>query len=103
MLFRAGSLLQDIFYVYREQMFDKNIVKIEEKDGKLHLHEGIHAPLPQILTPNDLLATPLDVLYTFPSSLISDPRDKKSILTYSSAEEGIAWMQDLTNYVLKGL
>jgi hypothetical protein len=38
--YRAGSVLQEIFYIYREKAFDKPIAKTEKKDGKMCIHEG---------------------------------------------------------------
>jgi hypothetical protein len=87
-LFRAALLLQDVFYVYREHVFDKLIARTEKRDGKMFLHEGEYEPLSGQPTDPDLL-------YDFPSAMISDSQDKKSILTHLAAEDAASWMYDL--------
>ena len=38
--YRAGSVLLEMFYIYREKAFSKLIANIEKKDGKIYIHEG---------------------------------------------------------------
>jgi hypothetical protein len=38
--FRLDSLLQEMFYMYREKVFDRPVARLEEKDGKLFIHEA---------------------------------------------------------------
>ncbi|TVY73477.1 hypothetical protein LSUE1_G007415 [Lachnellula suecica] len=96
MLFRAGELLQEIFYVYREQVFDKVFVKVEKRDGKMLLHQGEYPPLSK-------MSNALDLLFPFDPSVVSDPLDKASILTYMACGDAVAWMHDLVKYVLPDL
>jgi hypothetical protein len=37
--YRVASTLQKMFYVYREEFFEKTLTKVEEKDGKLYIYE----------------------------------------------------------------
>jgi hypothetical protein len=73
-LYRAGSTLQQIFYKYREMVFDRRIVKIEEKNGKLYLHE--QRP-PQI---DFEMLRLLDFLVPFPTHLCRTKQDRQGIL-----------------------
>ncbi|KAJ8067308.1 hypothetical protein OCU04_004663 [Sclerotinia nivalis] len=91
-LYRAGDTLQEIFYRYRHAMFDKKIVKIERKNGKLYIHEGEYPDM----TSN------LDILHDFPEKLVQNKEDKQAILTFLAAFDAIAWMKDATELLLKG-
>ncbi len=39
-LHRAGDIMQRIFYAYREQAFEKLIIKIEKENDTMYLIEG---------------------------------------------------------------
>jgi hypothetical protein len=92
-LWRSGALLQEIFYVYREIVFDKLIVKIEKrKDGKIYLHEGRYQPL----------RSHLDFLESFPARLCESEEDKQTVLAHLACDEASAWMHELIGYFLEG-
>jgi hypothetical protein len=40
LLYRAGTLLQEGFYLYMEKVFDKLVTKIETRGGKIYIYEG---------------------------------------------------------------
>ncbi|KAF7870273.1 hypothetical protein EAF04_004021 [Stromatinia cepivora] len=82
-LYRAGDTLQEIFYRYRQTMFDKKIVKVESKNGKLYIHEGDYPDM----TSN------LDILHDFPDKLVQNKEDKQAILTYLAASDAVAEVQ----------
>lgn len=92
MLYRAGKILQDIFYSYREMVYDKYIVKIEEKNGTLYLREGQYPDI----------KSALDVIFPFPKDLVTTEEDKKAVLVHLACSDAVAWMHDLVEYFLKG-
>ncbi|KAG0645510.1 Tudor domain-containing 1 [Hyphodiscus hymeniophilus] len=44
-LHRAGRVLRDLFYMYREKIFDTAVAKVEKKDGKMYVYIGLAGPL----------------------------------------------------------
>jgi hypothetical protein len=95
-LYRAGSILQQIFYKYRERVFDRRIVKIEEKNGKLYLHE--QRP-PQM---DFEMLRLLDFLVPFPTHLCRTKQDRQSIASYLACNDALAWMHDVIKDLLEG-
>ena len=96
MLYRAGSFLQEAFYMYREKVFDKEIIRIEEAAGKLRIHEAPLTEGPKI---------DVDFLHRFPTALFSGPekeQKKKALLTMLACTDAMAWMHDLAKYLLNG-
>ena len=89
-LFNAGSLLQDIFYIYREKTFEKCFQRIESRGGKLHIW----------LKSSALGGGIYDQIVPFPLNLVQNENDKKAILTLYSCEDASAWMTDLIAYFL---
>lgn len=73
-------------------MFDKKIAKVENKDGKLYMHEGFYPKM----------KTSMDALYDFPFNLVQNPKDKYAMLAYLSCDDAVAWMQEMTEIFLKG-
>jgi hypothetical protein len=92
-LYRAGDLLQDIFYLYREKLFDLLIERIELRDGKSYVHEGHYPPH----------LTEYESLIPFPESLCQDPLDKKAPLAHISCDDAVAWMADITKHILDSI
>ncbi|KAF8860521.1 hypothetical protein BDZ45DRAFT_800689 [Acephala macrosclerotiorum] len=74
MVYRAGDLLQEMFYVYRENMFDKGIAKIEDKNGRMKLYE---------LDLDRPIQSTLDLLEPFPHHLLIDHVLKDVASSYS--------------------
>lgn len=92
-LFRSGGILQEIFYIYRETMFDKIIVRTEEKDGRLYLFEGVY--------PDE--KTTIDFLKPFPTALPKSQQDKHAILTMLSCSDALGWMHEIVAYLLSSM
>jgi hypothetical protein len=90
--YRAGELLQEVFYLYREKLFDKLIDRIEHRDGKMYIHEGRYSQL----------LTEYDRLVPFPTSLCQDSQDKKALLAHISCDDAVAWLGDITKHILEG-
>lgn len=92
-IYRTGGLLQDIFYMYRENVFDTLIVKIEIQDEKMYIHAG---------EDSGQLVNSHDVLEPFPNDLVKDIRDKQAILAHGACGDVLAWMHDIIKYLLAG-
>jgi hypothetical protein len=93
-LCKSRVLLQEIFYIYREIVFDNLILKIEKRgDGKMYLHGGPYYTS---------LESQFDILAKFPSDLCENERDKQAILAYLACNEASAWMYEMIRYFLLG-
>ncbi|KAK2629531.1 hypothetical protein QTJ16_000351 [Diplocarpon rosae] len=91
-LYRAGELLQEILYCLREKVFDRNIERIDHKDGRMTIHD-LEPKLP---------ATRLGFLQHVPTELCNTEEDKKSLLAAVFCCDSIAWLHDVVTYVLRG-
>ncbi|KAL2065309.1 hypothetical protein VTL71DRAFT_2978 [Oculimacula yallundae] len=94
MLYRAGSVLQEIFYMYREHMFDKLVVKMEKTEGRVHLYEGIYDPV---------YLSDIQCLIPFPTGLCQTAEDKMSLLVQLACDDASAWLDELIIYILSGI
>lgn len=95
-MYRAGETLQEIFYMYREKLFDMPIVKVEKRAyhlyERLDIHQGVYK----------FSLKDLGNLQVFPSEMCQSEDDKKSVLVYLASEHFIAWMHEITCYFLRG-
>lgn len=89
-IFRIGSTLQKIFYVFREKLFDRAIIRIERENGRSFIYEG--------LVPDPI--TSCDYLQPFPNHLVNNDEEKRSVLSHLSCNDAIGWMHDLIKHVL---
>ncbi|KAL5331998.1 hypothetical protein ACEPPN_001541 [Leptodophora sp. 'Broadleaf-Isolate-01'] len=94
LLYRAGSVLQEMFYMYREKLFDKYIERIEKRDGRLVLYEGQY---------KTLVTAQTDCLIPFPDNLCQTPEEKLSVLAHLSCDDASAWLHDILKYILVGI
>ncbi|KAH7386503.1 hypothetical protein BKA64DRAFT_711727 [Cadophora sp. MPI-SDFR-AT-0126] len=94
LFYRAGSILQEIFYMYREKMFDKLIARIDKSQGRLIIHEGRYNPL---------ITADIDCLIPFPANLCQTEEDKKSVLVHLACDDASAWLHDILKYTLAGI
>ena len=95
--YRAGKLIQEIWYVYREKTFDKPIMRIEEKNGNLHLVDRKDSP--------GAIANlrGFQFLERFPSEICRNLEVKQDVLVFLCCGDGLAWMQEVVEYLLKGI
>ncbi|KAH7317881.1 hypothetical protein BKA65DRAFT_570420 [Rhexocercosporidium sp. MPI-PUGE-AT-0058] len=94
LLYRTADVLQEIFYIYREHVFDKNIAKIEQKDGKLYIHDkDLRADVKTVQGETDRIVS-------FPHEMCNTDEDKKAVLVHLTCSDAIAWMHDLVKYLL---
>lgn len=87
-LFRAGQLAQEAFYVFRENVFDKHLKRIESNGEDLILHEHLYI--------TD------DIVFPFPDNMISDARDKEAILSYLACNDATGYIHKLIGKLLYG-
>ncbi|KAE9362604.1 hypothetical protein N431DRAFT_475780 [Stipitochalara longipes BDJ] len=95
-LYRAGAFLQEIFYKYRERLFDHNILKVEKKNGKLYLHENERGKKANLLSLSSFV-------FPFPVHLCTTVADRHGIASYLSCSDALAWMHDVIKYLLKDI
>lgn len=87
-LYRAGELLQKVFYAYRKVTFSKNVASLEEKDGKLVVHSA---------------RSGVDRLfYPFPSTAVSNEDDEKALLAYLGCSDVATMMLPLIKGTMSG-
>jgi hypothetical protein len=82
-----------MFYVYREEFFEKTVTKVEEKDGKLYIYETMSS---------SLMLIAFDALTDFPGHLLMSEDDKKSVLSFSASGTAVGWMHNIIEYMLAG-
>jgi len=89
-LFRAGELLQAVFYIFREIAFDILIASVWEKGGnKMHFYEkeweGHEEPL-----------------FMFPADSIPEDHDRHALLTHHACGDALAYLHEFSLKVTKG-
>ena len=93
-LYRAGSVLQDMFYAYQGELFDKPITKIEKKDdGAMIIHIRKH---------DSKIMSEYHVLQRFAPSMIPDPKNKQLLLAYMAGKEPLVVMYHFVGVFLSG-
>lgn len=90
-IYRAGEILQAIFYHFREAAFDIKIKKIEKRKGKLHMYEHYYK--------SNLGDS---IHFRLPVHLLSDPKDKAAVLTYMTCNEASSFLWEISKEMLKG-
>ena len=87
-LFRAGELLQKIFYVYRKHAFDHNIMKVANKDGKLVVHTDY--------------SEPNKPFFAFPNDAVHNLEDEQALLAFKACGDAVGIFHKLITKVLFG-
>lgn len=86
-LYRAGGIIQEVFYGYREAVFDKLIDKVEREGSNLHCYEGQYG---------------WRILVPFRADLFPNHRDKQAMLTYKACNDAFAFLQTMIKAFFKG-
>ncbi|KAI5197489.1 hypothetical protein E4T39_07286 [Aureobasidium subglaciale] len=94
-LFRAAWLLQKIWYAVRRESFDNCVVKAEEVDGELLIHEGDY----------DLEPTKREFGFyrEFPDAIFKDELDAKTCLNLLYCTDSLSYMYMVSSWLLKGV
>jgi len=74
-------MAQAAFDTYREQAFDIKIDRVEKRGSEIHVWEELYDDF--------------QFFFDFPTTLITDMKDKQVILTFSSCSESVAYMHQL--------
>lgn len=93
-LFRAGYLLQKIWYTMRRESFDSAIVKVEEVDGELVVHEGDYDVEPTLREGG--------FYRRFPEEIFKDKKDAESCLSLLFCNDCLNHMHSVFEWFLKG-
>ncbi|CAG8956715.1 hypothetical protein HYFRA_00012259 [Hymenoscyphus fraxineus] len=80
-LYRAGELIQELWYFHKEQTFDKHFVKLEKRGSKIYLPQG-----------GDKLLNGL-YLYDFLVEGCQKEEDRQAVLSLLNSIDAIAVMQ----------
>ncbi|KAL8690945.1 MAG: hypothetical protein Q9218_003721 [Villophora microphyllina] len=88
-VYRAGDVIQRVFYTYRERLFEIPITKVEKEHHRMYLYEGQYAD-------NQFLVL-------FPHHLFSSEDDKNRALAYNACTDSTAFMHYLVKAFLEGI
>ncbi|KAK5163940.1 uncharacterized protein LTR77_010335 [Saxophila tyrrhenica] len=88
-LYRGGDFLQDLFYFFREEAFDIDIVDVKSQHGKLHTYEPAW---------NNEVTFPY---FKFPGHLVTNQEDKFALLTMLCCNEPAAYMHKIVKKVFE--
>ncbi|KAF2683365.1 hypothetical protein K458DRAFT_404923 [Lentithecium fluviatile CBS 122367] len=89
---RIGHTVQQVFQIFSEHTFDKDIVRVEE------LGYGVIA-----YDSRSVLNDPSNPLFYFPSHLFSDAGDRNAILCHGRSDEAMTCLQDIVSQMLQGV
>jgi hypothetical protein len=99
LLSRAGEILQEIFYLYKEKIFLKKVTSIEVKGDKIYIEVENVDNTTQITK----LPTFAELLQACPSkNKCGSNGVKKAVATYDASSDAVAWMHDMVKYMLDG-
>ncbi|KAK4501680.1 hypothetical protein PRZ48_007489 [Zasmidium cellare] len=86
-IYRAGDLLQSIFYTFREALYDTSVAHVRRNGDVLRIH----------LNPNPAQV----LLHRFPNHLNLSQSDKEQLLSVLSCTDSVAYTCDLSKRLLK--
>lgn len=88
-LYAAGRLLQQVFYVFREESFEQSYKKVEkDADGRIHVYH--------------YYLDPEKFLFRFPNHIDLSLQDKQALLSHVACEE-IMQVSRLLDGMIKGV
>ena len=85
-LYRIGLIVQNVFYKFRERVFDQLIVKVEREKDVTYLYEGLYS----------------STLVPFPSELFPDEQERNAVLVHLSCGDSVAYMHEILKTMLEG-
>lgn len=92
-LFRAGEIIQSLFYIYRRTFFSGYVKEIiiseDQKTMWIHHYEGMG------------WNTIWDLVKPVPNELCATEEIEMSLLASLKCQESIAWFYDIINYFLE--
>jgi hypothetical protein len=93
-LFRAARLLQKMWYTVRRESFDNCIVKAEEVNGELWIHEGDYDLEPTKRNPG--------FYRDFPDAIFKNKQDADTCLNLLYCTDSLGHMYMVNHWLLKG-
>lgn len=88
-LYRAGELVQALYYEYRRAVFDVPIEAARQgTDGKLRIYEAE--------------SETTDILFDFPDHLFSTEDDKKAMLAWRACDDGLVRLRAIIAQCFEG-
>ncbi|THY29052.1 hypothetical protein D6D00_03862 [Aureobasidium pullulans] len=93
-LFRAGSLLQEMWYAIRRESFDNAVVRVEELDGALLVYEGDYCVEPAMREGG--------FYRKFPEAIFENKEDAESCLSLLFCNDSLNHMHQVVEWLLKG-
>jgi len=98
-LFRVGSLVQELFYVYRKHLFDIKVEAIAKEGSTMRIHEGEYS---QTILRLHGVESFQDLLFPFPSASVTEIQDQQALLTHLMCDDSIGWMHGVLKYCVGG-
>jgi hypothetical protein len=99
LLSRASDVLQEIFYIYKENIFLKKVTNIDVKGDKIYIEIENVDNTTQITK----LPTFAELLQVFPSKKkCGSSGVRKAVATFDASSDAVAWMHDMVKYMLDG-
>lgn len=93
-LFRAAWLLQKIWYTVRRESFDNDIVRTEEVDGELLIHEGNYDP--------ESTKRKYGFYREVPDAIFKNKQDAEACLNLLYCTDSLSFMYIVNSWLLKG-
>lgn len=93
-LFRAGQLLQEIWYTVRRESFDTAIVKVQEVGGELVVYDGDYDVEPTLREGG--------YYRKFPEDIFKNKEDAESCLSLLFCNDCLSHMYRINKWLLEG-
>lgn len=109
-LYHAKSILQQIFYAYRERLFNYPIEKIEYKknekneknENKKNKNKKSEIMIVHFLPAENFGPALDDRLFRFPARQCKTLADQKALLSYDSCTAVNIYLKEVAEYLLRG-
>jgi hypothetical protein len=99
LFYRAGDILQEIFYVYKEKIFLNKILSVKVmENGDVGLTMDNMDNAKQMA----MIPTFAELFQKFPGNKCGSRGARKAVLTYNAGSDAVAWMHDMVKYLLDG-
>ena len=80
--------MQQLFYIYQEEAFEKLITKVEKDGNTMYFYEGLEYGS--------------RMLIPFPRHLFASEADRHVVLSYKACTDAVAFMLPFVKRLLKG-
>ncbi|KAE9380047.1 hypothetical protein N431DRAFT_315648, partial [Stipitochalara longipes BDJ] len=100
LFYRAGDILQEVFYIYKEKIFLMKILSVKVmENGDINLKMDNMDNMTQI----SMMPTFAELFQKFPGNKCGSRGARKAVLTFGSGTDAVAWMHDMVKHMLKGI